>query len=802
MSTIGGLILGPIYGSLLPHSKKQSPVSERDNAAQQLAERGSYIPYLLGRTRLGCLFGWVGRRTLSQQRRGGKNVGGAFGGSPQQSPGAGPVYKESGWHILCVGPAKRIRKIYQAGKPIMSTEINSTSHPSGTTVDLGEEGSFRIYWGESSQGVDGYLSFDTFTGIDSRWPRVCYIVWIEKRLGPSPRWPLLEYDVEVELQTVPLESVGQFIDEYDDELDAKGLNPAQVIAYLLFQPWPYGLGLDTADFDLDTFEDLAELFVEEKLPCGVFAQDGKSVSEVLGDLMTEMGLMIFWDPYASSGAGKWKIRAIRATDAVAIPDAAIVSRPQIERSLFRKESDRTLFSFSDRGYGYRPSTIAVDDDGVADYAKFHRANVIALETVQHFKWVGVVAIRRAQEESVKAARVEFEAARNSFLLYPSALVTIPGFPFALRITDVEYIEGSTRVRVTAIQDVYSIPAVPDTLEVPPPAVSSGAATIADLQATAFEIPPHASGVTGKSLIGVLRVRGSASVPYAIEHFSQNGTTYTEEGSDSTIMTGGVIKTGHSIAEDTPSDYIAQGPQFNAAGFDIAQALDLSSDVASWKAGKQLVLIGDELFFLKKITAIVDDVFRLDGLLRARFDTRREAHAAGDKVFIFQRTIKPFSDPLICLPGTNLRVKPQPVGLGGAYSLAAITAISKTLTGKGLIPSRPGLPRVTAPRKGVLAYKTGEDVTFKWTWRSFEHPRSGAGLQGAGEACFSSAPEGDFEVEILNTDDSPRRLETVTGHSFTYETADIAADDGGEADFKIRVRNVLGIWSDFVTVELI
>lgn len=799
MSSVGGLLLGGVYSALLPGSKKNSVVSERDNAAQQLAERGSYIPWIRGRARVGAVFGWVGARTLSQQKRGGKNVGGIAGGGSKVTAGAGQVYAESGWHMLCVGQAKKIRKIYQAGKPIMTTAINSTSHPSGTLIDLGEEGKFKVYWGENSQPIDALLSF--YTGIASKWPYVCHIVWISKRLGPAPRWPLLEYDIETDIVGASgLDDTSTAIDAYDSGLDAAGLNPAHVLAALLFQNWPYGLGIPTADFDLDSFEAVGTLLLAEKLPCGIFAQDGKTALAVLGELMTEMGLMLAWDPYAISGEGRWKLLPIRATTAVAIPDAAVMSRPQIERSLFRKESDRTLFSFADRSYGYRPSTIAVDDDGVADYAKFHRANTIALETVQHFKWVGVVAIRRSQEESVKAARVEFEAGRNSFLLYPGLLVTIPDFPFALRITDVEYQTETTRVKVTAIQDVYSIPAVPDTLEVPETPVSAGSTTPADLQATFLEIPPHASGVTGQVLIGVLRIRGGSSVPFAIEHFSSNGTSYTEEGSDSTFQTGGEIRATYSIAEDTGSYYIAQGPRINLAGFDAAQVMDLSSDLAGWRAGKQIVLIGSELFFMKKLTAISDNIFRMDGLLRARYDTIPEAHAAGDKVFIFKRDVKPFTDSLICLPGVNLRVKPQPVGLGGAYSLAGITAISKTLTGKGLIPSRPGKPRVTAPRKGVYTYLTGEDVTFKWAWRAFDKPRSGAGLQGAGEACFQSVAEGDFEFEVRTTGGTLVRTEILSSATYTYTNADLVADLGSEDDFKARVRNVLGIWSDYVTVE--
>ena len=159
------------------------------DAPTTLATRGSFLPRVIGRRRVGTIFGWAGDRSKRKESKGKK------GGGPNPD-----IWRESGWHMLAVGPGTVLNEILQANKTIFKGPITPISHPSGTSVDLGKEGSFRIFWGEVDQPVNTFLgsaSRDPQIGVTSRWPHCFYIEWTQKRLGPSPVWPDMVYDIEV-----------------------------------------------------------------------------------------------------------------------------------------------------------------------------------------------------------------------------------------------------------------------------------------------------------------------------------------------------------------------------------------------------------------------------------------------------------------------------------------------------------------------------------------------------------------------------------------------------------------------------
>jgi len=119
------------------------------------------------------------------------------------------IYNEVGMHIISVGRGKKLNAIYQAGKPITNGPVSRGSSPT-TTVDLGKEGKFTIYWGLDNQPVDHHLQ--QLTGLASTFPHVFYIVWHPKRLGSQAVWPQLEYDVEVEHPAdISLPSNGEYL---------------------------------------------------------------------------------------------------------------------------------------------------------------------------------------------------------------------------------------------------------------------------------------------------------------------------------------------------------------------------------------------------------------------------------------------------------------------------------------------------------------------------------------------------------------------------------------------------------------
>ena len=149
----------------------------RNNDPTELTDRGAFIPLGVGRKLLSPVFSWAGKRT--------------------QTGGTNNVFFEEGWHMLAVGPAARLHRITQDGKVIWQGPADPTTHPSGSNIAASPEGNFDIYWGEINQPVNLELGDVSRLGTTSRWPFGFYIHWRKKRLGPIPRWPVLEYEVEV-----------------------------------------------------------------------------------------------------------------------------------------------------------------------------------------------------------------------------------------------------------------------------------------------------------------------------------------------------------------------------------------------------------------------------------------------------------------------------------------------------------------------------------------------------------------------------------------------------------------------------
>jgi hypothetical protein len=177
--------LALIAGQMLA-KKSDSPI--QSDKPTTLSIRGSFTPWHVGIRRIGPVFCWAGDREIRKESAGGGGKGG--GDAPETD-----VVYEAGWHVLGIGPMFALHSIIQGGTTIFTGPITSESHPSGTTVDLGAEGSFTIYWGEPDQPINNFLGNANRVSVSSRWPHACYVVWNKKRLQ-GQTWNIVDYVME------------------------------------------------------------------------------------------------------------------------------------------------------------------------------------------------------------------------------------------------------------------------------------------------------------------------------------------------------------------------------------------------------------------------------------------------------------------------------------------------------------------------------------------------------------------------------------------------------------------------------
>lgn len=856
-----------------------------DDKPTTLAERGAYLPWMLGRRRLGAVFCWAGdRRSAQESATGGK--GAVFGGAPKET-----VYYESAWHVLCCGPAYRLHRIWQDGKIIFEGPIDAVSHPSGSSIPT-QDGSFDIYWGQPTQPVNTFLGTagrvvdEGGTPVQSRWPFLTYVVWRDKRLGGTARWPLIDYDLEVRIVDTSycsgapwIESIktltgspvtitgitngapgtnkirvdgnhlqefkpgdylrlagnattlangdyrirkvdyvpgifsipiwGMTSDHTDIYLDftltgatvsgtvqpvtisdTDGVNPAHAVATILFGKHPTGLGLDTSDFDLTTLDDLSQKCIDEGLACSLVAQQGDTAEAMLGVLMQDVGFLIPWDVTR----GKYVFRMIRqeAPGAVTAIDKDIVLPPGPEVTIIHgeKPTDKLVYVFQDRSRNFRDMTIQVEDDSQETLLAQQRIQKVQLPSVISYEIANKVAERRAQEELTGGAGITFKFNRGARFFVPGHVFTVPDYPGTYRVERTVIDDSlSGEVEVAAIIDIFG--SKPSTF-VPPNGGGSQPVILlpqVDLAYAFLEVPSHVS--PGKEKIVVPRIRAHNQIVGADIFLSRDGSTYSRAADDKSQFTGGTLTA--NFDQDT-YQYLAQGPTISAIGPDIASVLDLSGDPASWGAGRQLALIDDELFYLQKVTALGGGLYRLDGLLRARFDTQRAAHLSGTPVFIFQNDVLQIEDALLS-PSQALFMKPLPK-TSVSMALSLVPPVNRTLVGKGVTPMAIELLCAADAATPIFlpnnAWVAGGNALLKWAYRSTELSRSGAGFQGYGMPAGTSAVQGIFTIRIKTTGDVLKNTYSSATPDFTYTQAQMVADFGAEpAAFKAEVFNSNG-----------
>lgn len=794
----GWIVLAVVAGlsaiaSVLFKPKVKSPIQDKEPTV--LATRGAYAPWIQGRRRTGHVFGWAGERETVQDGGAGGKGGGKGGGG-----GGITVYYEAGWHHLCVGPASVLYRIWQDGKVIYEPPIPLTpgNTPSGSSVNLGSQGTFRIYWGEKLQPIDNYLADPNRVGVASRWPYLCHIVWEKKRLGPSPRWPNMEYDLEVSpFGVTQLAAPGYIAPSAVGETD-DGFNPAHIFESMAFEPFPHGLGMDRTLVDMDSLEELAQLAFNERLAFSVVSRDGDTAESVLASLLVDVGCMV---PMVDGLMRFVPIRTPEANQPIISEDLLLQPRPEIDNTLDERPVDHMVFAFHNRDLQFRQGTIEVDDDGQASLVTTKRGRTIGIESTVNFNTAAIVADRRSLEELAGTTPFKIYSNRASRKLYPGMTILVSGIQFLLRIATVKPDPLSGRVVIQALIDYYG---ADPTGYLPPGFIPSGPSQppVPDVQVGGSH-PPHkleskwtppVGGTSGGTIeLFVPRIRAHRGIYGAEIWASSDDSSFYRVGTDLTRYQGGTLT--EAIAADDPF-VIEMGPIYVAAGVDEADVLDLSSDPTQWRLGRQIAIIGGEVFFLRNIEAQPEpNRYRLRGLMRARLATRREAHAVDAEVFIAQVAgLSGLVDPMF-VEGQAVYLKTVPFSEQGGVDISAVSSV------KYDIPKHVPFGAVNFRTPTVLghtnAYESAVGLGVKWSYISTDinFPRTGAGFQNAGEPVAAFAPPmGTFDIELLDMAMVSKLL--VTGltasvHTFTPSEVQTAFGGAFPSQLKARIRETVG-----------
>lgn len=569
-----------------------------------------------------------------------------------------------------------------------------------------------------------------------------------------------------------------------DELDNDGWSPIHSIYKLLFFDHPFGLGLDPSDFNTTDLDNLALFIRSEGITGSVIGLGGESARSILGKVMMDLGIFLHWD----STLGHYSFTAFRETSITQqIPEDMLMA-PIPERTKLSgpKKRDKLMFKFSDRQRGFRDNTVAIDADEESNRVGRQKPVEIEISAIVNYDSASKIAERRSQEEFARAQNVSVNVNRAARLLNPGQKIALgPAFDESLRILGVQLKHLTGHVVFKCVNDFYGFPNPAFNNQQGGGLEGTLLPVAPDIAFDFFEVPSY---LTVIQLIITPRIRAHLQIQRAGIHFSVDDITFNRVDTETDTQSGGVLLDAFPAGDS----FVATGPTFTLQGLDDDVFQDLTLDEPNWRVGRQWVVLEDEIMFVQKITALGGTTYRLDNVLRARFDTVKVLHSIGAQLYVFNPTDVLAINDLLLSFNTVLFVKTQPE-TSESIPLDQVTSKTRTLLGKGVAPMLPLNLKTTRVQGRTRVYETGDDITFEWAYRSNEVSSTGAGLQNAGQAVGVSAIQGVFLLEITDLSDVIKRSFTsVAGLTQLYTNAQLVSDFSGEpASFKAKLRNING-----------
>ena len=712
VAAVGMLLLARLF------LKGPSTSIAQDDRPTTLANRGDFCPYIIGKFKTGYVFTWAGDQQAFTRQ---EDVGGSGG---KKGFGGGGSASQTVWFM----PAKHLlghqmtslTEIEEGGKIVWQGNLTRENTPSGSTVDAGDAGIFRIYWGEWNQPIDPDLA--AFTGIRSRWPGRAYIYWVEKRLGTSRQWPQINYTREHAFVRSTL-SVPYMIDNGT----YRGVNAMQALLQLLCGTDPYGVAIPS--YDQLSAEKVAQQCEDEGLAVNFVVDD--TAEKAIQGLLLDMGANIV----DHKGSLYFSLNRFN-DDPIPVLDEGTVLAPEQEVNLVTDEKapNRIVFTFKDKNNRYRDNDLKFDEAGIRESQRRWNTRTIALSSVTDLSVAQTIANRRVAEAFGDDATFKIEATRGTGLFLPGSTFQTGGMP--LRVLAVERDTISAKVTLDCQLDAYSVN--PDDLILDsnnsPPPPTSGAA-VEDFAFTFLQVPDDLATPGPTKKIIVLRIRGHLGTSGSTIWASADAAAYSALGVQNSAAAGGILEEAIAASATSP---IEAGPIFEAVNRDIERVQDLTDDTASWEAGVQLLVINDEVFFLRNVTAqtevewapnrtysIGDSViptadmtglryvckeagtsaaaepswargrlgivldgtcvweargfrYRLNGLVRARYGSDSSFHSPGDVAYIIRaESLTHLTGPIVT-PDRSLCIKSQPFGSSSNVPLSSIAPICKTI----------------------------------------------------------------------------------------------------------------------------
>jgi len=216
--------------------------------------------------------------------------------------------------------------------------------------------------------------------------------------------------------------------------------------------------------------------------------------------------------------------------------------------------------------------------------------------------------------------------------------------------------------------------------------------------------------------------------------------------------------------------------------EIGLTIDFVADVdnvetVTWpevfSGNKNVALLGDEIISFQSITPVTGTQYKLEGIIRGRFGTAKQAHAADEWLFVIPLSIETVEHAEI-VPGVTRKFKLVPYNIKKSGDIAKATAIDIAITGKARTPYMP-VDFNANSRSFAARYDTDIDLTWSPRYRG-----KGAGIGIPGQVLADTDRDGLFEVEVWVDGVKKRTTSAIDATTWTYTQAMNIEDNGSLA----------------------
>ena len=630
-------------------------------------------------------------------------------------------------------------------------------------ITIEDRGNVRLYWGTETQGQDPLLA--TSGTVHPAYRGQAYLVFDQLFFG---RDRTNAPNIEVLVARWPNAPWLPTPNSIEDDV-----NPVIPLWDLWTNP-RYGLGLPESRLDMDALAAVGEQLNAEGIGVSPVITRAFNFRQFLVELCE------CFDAYPTyDSQGRLGLALVRESAAapVTVEPADLVDAPTLNPQGWPDTFNETFVRFTNRDKRFQEDSVAYRDRG-----NFQITQAVLSQTLSRL-WITRQAV--AQKIANAAGRVAAQPllAGTLQLRKSKASELTAGDLFSLTFPQSGVNGALCRVERLTL-----------------PAPGQAAATVQFREDTGFFNGDHyAAGADDAPAENVFEVQALGyekliEAPWGFKETStpqvvflaargdlvSNGFNLWKQRSDLSYRDVGAFdnfaQRGHVVTEypaDTLliDDYLGIEIQFDSLDNDLDEITFLEA-----QQNRLLVFVGNEILSAWNPQLIAAGRYRL-WAIRARYDTKRETHAADAEVWVALRDDLAMRSDDMSPPDKTFKL--QPFLLQSEFDLALVDPISITLQKRAYRPLAPLNLRVAGDGCNPT-YATGADIVADWDKaanRSSEDPVTKV-----------LSPDIDKTVlEVLTTGDVLKGTFEFSGGSGprTITNAQLVAALGSETDFKLR-----------------